>query len=86
MSKQAELVGRPTRQMSKKEIQKHDAEIALVNKAFDVLDFEETRLEYNKKWRSLYGKKDPGHVGLGIRVLKHMLGEISGSYFGVGIG
>ena len=57
MSKQSELVERPTRRMSKKELQKHEAKIDLVNEAFDVLDSEKTRLEYNKEWRSLYGKK-----------------------------
>ena len=57
MSKQSELIERATRRMSKKELQKHEAKIDLVNEAFDVLDSEKTRLEYNKEWRSLYGKK-----------------------------
>ena len=54
--KQAELLSRRTKHMSKQEIEELDAKSDLVDDASEALEDEETRRQYDQTWRWIYGE------------------------------
>ena len=57
MEKEAELLSRRTGRMSKQEKKKLDEESDLLEQAFDVLDNEERRSDYDQMWLLVYGNR-----------------------------